>query len=543
MPKGKSMFKTRILLAFVALALVALTQGVIGYFAMITASQNVQKGRVANELLVGYMELLSNKQLLRTQLTNEMTGLDSDPQQSQVYYYNMIRSLDSLDRLAETAKSLSEGEQELVPEHIERKESLVILRKGVDQLGSVMTASDWKFGAVTPQAKRQKLDQVFDVSDGQDLRVALTQSIARERLVTARDRAAANVSLNFMTNVVITAAIALTLFLMLLAFYFVKSLSKPVDRLIRGARALQAGNLSYRIPAHGRSEFAQVAGSMNDMAREIARLRASDQQVREQLEVQVSERTADLQEALHRLEKIELRRRQMFADISHELKTPTTAIRGEAEISLRKKTHDAADCRETLERIVQYTQQLNYIVDDMLTLARSDIDALMLDRKPVDVSVLCQESISFFRPQIAQHGYTVEAEILSNSLVLGDAQRLKQVFNIILDNAIQYSGENSVIRISTASIEDAENIRRCLITIEDNGPGIPEYEVKRVFERHYRGGTAKKIRPDGSGLGLPLAAAIVRAHHGTIELSSEENGGCRVTVNLPAFDSVIEDAV
>eukprot|EP01030_Chromulinospumella_sphaerica_P010386 gene10386-10192_t len=492
------MFKTRILLAFVALALVAVAQGVIGYFAMVTASQNVQKGRVANELLVGYMDLLSNKQLLRTQLTSEMTGLESDPQQSQVYYYNMIRALDTLDRLAETSKGLTRGDQELLPEHQERHQSLIILRKGVDQLGSVMTASEWKFEAVTPQQKRQKLDQIFDVSDGQDLRVALTQSIARERLITARDRAAADVSLNFMTNVVVIATIGLALFMVLLAFYFVRSLSKPVERLIKGAETLQAGNLSYRIPAFGRDEFSQVGRSMNDMAREIARLRANDQQAREQLEVQVSERTNDLQEALHRLEKIELRRRQMFADISHELKTPTTAIRGEAEISLRHGGNSTSECKETLERIVQYTQQLNYIVDDMLTLARSDIDALVLDRRAVDVSTLCHESIAYFRPQISQKGCTVEVQIHSDSLVLGDAQRLKQVLNIVLDNAIQYSGAKAVIRISTASVEDAENMRRCEVTIEDNGPGIPEKELGRVFERHYRGTMAKLLRPDGS---------------------------------------------
>lgn len=537
------MFKTRILWAFVTLALVAIMQGVIGYFAMTTANQNVQKGRVANELLVGYMELLSNKQLLRTQLTKEMAGLDPGPQQNQVYYYNMIRSLDTLDRLAENARRLNRDDPELLPEHLERKESLVILRKGVNQLGSAMTASEWKFEAVTPQAKRQKLDQFFDVSDGQDLRIALTQSIARERLVTARDRTAADVSLDFMSKVVVTAAIALTLFLVLLAFYFVKSLSKPIDRLIKGGQALQAGDLAYRIPAHGRDEFDQVATSMNEMAREIFRLRANDQKVREQLEFQVGERTADLQEALHRLEKIELRRRQMFADISHELKTPTTAIRGEAEISLRRDTQTTEEYRETLVRIVQYTQQLNYIVDDMLTLARSDIDALMLDRKPVDMSVLCNESIAFFRPQITKGRCQIDAQLLSDSMVLGDAQRLKQVFNIILDNAIQYSGTNAVISIGTASIEDAENMRRCLVTIEDNGPGMPPSELARVFERHFRGGLAKRTRPDGSGLGLPLAAAIVRAHHGTIELNSEEGKGTRVTVNLPAFDSMIEDVL
>ncbi len=535
------MFKTRILMAFVALALVAVAQGVIGYFAMVTASQNVQKGRVANELLVGYVELLSNKQRLRVQLTNDMTGLESDPQQSQVFYYNMVRSLDTLDRLARTAKALSKGDQELVPEHLERSDSLLVLRKGVDQLGEVLAASDWRFAPTTPEAKRVQLKQVFDVSDGQDLRVALTQSIARERLVTARDRAAADVSLDFMTNLVITAAVTLTLFLVLLAFYFVKSLSKPVDRLIRGAQALQGGDLTYRIPANGHDEFSLLASSMNEMASEIARLRASDQQVREQLEVQVNERTTDLQEALHRLEKIELRRRQMFADISHELKTPTTAIRGEAEISLRHSAHNSVEYKETLSRIVQYTQQLSYIVDDMLTLARSDIDALMLDRKAVDVSKLCMECVSFFRPQISQKGCVIETRILCEGQVLGDAQRLKQVFNIVLDNAIQYSGQAALIRISTTSIEDGENMRRCVVTIEDNGAGISAHDVNRVFERHYRGSTAKKIRPDGSGLGLPLAAAIVRAHHGTIELSSEENKGCRVTINLPAFESMIEE--
>lgn len=537
------MFKTRILLAFVALAFVAIAQGVIGYFAMITASQNVQKGRVANELLVGYMDLLSNKRMLRTQLTNQLIGLEFDQQQSQIYYYNMLRTLDTLDRLSETSRNLTRGDKELFPEHEERRESLEILRKGVNQLGSIMTTSEWKFEAVTPQTKRQKLNQIFDVSDGQDLRVALTQSIARERLTTARDRAAADVSLNFMTKVVVIAAIGLALFMVALAFYFVKSLSKPVDGLIKGAQALRAGNLSHRIPAFGRDEFSQVASSMNDMAREIARLRANDQQAREQLEVQVSERTNELQEALHRLEKIELRRRQMFADISHELKTPTTAIRGEAEISLRYGTNDAGEHKETLERIVQYTQQLNYIVDDMLTLARSDIDALVLDRRAVDISALCHESITYFRPQISQKGCAVEAQIQSSSLILGDAQRLKQVLNIILDNAIQYSGPNAVIRVSTVSVEDAENMRRCEVTIEDNGPGIPENELGRVFERHYRGTMAKLIRPDGSGLGLPLAAAIVRAHHGTIEISSEENKGCRVTINLPAFDTKIEDSV
>ncbi|HEX4879130.1 MAG TPA: HAMP domain-containing sensor histidine kinase [Limnobacter sp.] len=536
------MFRTRLLMSFVALVLLAILQGAVVYFALAAANQNVQKGRVANELLVGYMDLLSNKQLLRTLLTNELTGLESDPQQTQVHYFNMVRSLDTLDRLAITAEALNQQHPERLPELEERKQSLVILRKGVQQLGVAMSAADWRARSDSTQAIRERLDQIFDVSEGQDLRVALTQSIARERLITARDRTAADASLAFMTTVVVSATIGLSALLILLAYYFLKSLNEPLNRLIKGAQALQAGNLAHRIAASGNDEFSQVARSMNDMAREIARFRTNDQLAREQLEIQVRERTADLQEALHRLEKIELRRRQMFADISHELKTPTTAIRGEAEITIRHLGHSPVDCRETLQRIVQYTQQLSHIVDDMLTLARSDIDALVLDRKQVDVSELCRQSVASFQPQIMERHCHVETHLRSDSMVLGDAQRLKQVFNIILDNAIQYAGKHAMIRISTASAEDDEHMRRCLITIADNGPGIPPEECKRVFERHFRGNLAKVVRPDGSGLGLALAAAIVRAHHGHMVLDSEEGHGTRVTVNLPGFDATIEDA-
>ena len=535
------MFRTKILWSFIALGLIAVLQGAIGYVALDTANQNVQKGRVANELLVGYMDLLSNKQLLRTLLTNELNGLESDPQQSQVHYRNMLRSLDTLDQLAKTAYELNHGNPELLPELTERKQSLVLLRKGVLQLGSAMTASNWKVQAATVQEKRERLKQIFDISDGQDLRFALTQSIARERLITARDRTAADVSLGFMNTVVVTATVALTLVLIALAAYFVGSLSTTLNRLIRGANELQAGNLSHRITALGTDEFSQIARSMNEMAKEISRLRDSDKLAREQLELQVRERTSDLQEALHRLEKIELRRRQMFADISHELKTPTTAIRGEAEISLRHLGAESADARETLQRIVQYTQQLSHVVDDMLTLSRSDIDALVLDRKLVDVSKLCKESIDSFLPQITTMNCTIEQHLLTDGLVLGDAQRLKQVFNIILDNAIQYAGTNALIRITTASVENEEQLRRCHITFEDTGPGLPANEATRVFERHFRGVQAKILRPDGSGLGLSLAAAIVRAHQGLIEFHSEEGNGTCVTVNLPAFDSTIED--
>jgi signal transduction histidine kinase len=118
----------------------------------------------------------------------------------------------------------------------------------------------------------------------------------------------------------------------------------------------------------------------------------------------VAARTAELKGALQALRQADARRRQLFADISHELRTPTTAIRGEAEITLRGRDREAAEYRAALQRIVETSRQLGAVIDDLLAMARSDIDALALARRPIDLAEPLAEALAQAAPLAAERG-------------------------------------------------------------------------------------------------------------------------------------------
>jgi signal transduction histidine kinase len=530
------MFRNKLLLAFLLLGLAALAQGAITAFAIKTANDNVQRGRLANELYAGFIEILSQKHQLRLGLTNAIVGINNDPQQRQVFYSEMLRTLDNLDMLAIKAHRLNRNNLSKEPEHQQRLESIQLLRKGVLQVGEIMETEAYSRRASSPEEKRTLLTNIFDIADEKDLRAVLFQSISRERLATARDRTAADVSLQFMNNVMLVATSTLILCMFALAWYFYLALSRPIDKLVRGATALREGNLDYQIPDLGKNEFANVAESINSMAREIAELSAKDKQIKAELEAQVEERTSDFKETLHRLEKVDLRRKQMFADISHELRTPTTAIRGEAEITLRYSTSDPDDYRTTLTKIVDYSHALSRVIDDMLTLARSDIDAFVLDRQPVCFYDICQRAVTNSHAATQNKRVQLTKPKHLNAWVLGDAQRLEQVLIIGLENALCYSPEGACIEIAAALSTDQEGLSYVTCRIRNEGAGINKKELSRVFDRHFRGIQAQSMRPDGSGLGLSLAKTIVRAHRGTITIDSNENEYTELTISLPILE-------
>ena len=173
----------------------------------------------------------------------------------------------------------------------------------------------------------------------------------------------------------------------LLAIYFTRALRRPLDDLNIGALELQSGNLLHRIPDSRHDEFSRLAQSVNKMAGELYLHRAREAEARQQLEFLVQERTNELELAVEKLEKLDLRRRQLFADISHELRTPTTAIRGEAEITLRGRDKPIDEYKIALGRIVSAAQQLGLVIDDLLTMARSDIDMLAIERANLEVNL------------------------------------------------------------------------------------------------------------------------------------------------------------
>ncbi len=301
--------------------------------------------------------------------------------------------------------------------------------------------------------------------------------------------------------------------------------------------------MQHRIDLTGGDEFADVARSMNAMADELEQHRRREAQQRQVLEATVRERTADLHQANESLRRTDVRRRQLLADISHELRTPTTAIRGEAEVTLRGQDKPVDEYRAALSRIVATSRQLGSVIDDLLAMARTDMETFSLARQPLSLTQPLLDALSQAAALAAEHGVMLKPEGTppERCKVFGDAQRLTQLLMLLLDNAIRYSRPGGEVRWRVEQRDDTVEVR-----VVDAGIGIPPGELAQVFERHFRGDSARRHRASGSGLGLPIARALAQAHGGSLELRSPCNahgdGGTCAVLTLPLWhdpDSVL----
>lgn len=526
-------FQKRLLIAFATLALVSIVQGAMGIWAINLAVQNVQRGRVASDLLTQFLELSANKQRLKTWLSQALITDYPDNKARLHLQETMSLELKKLATLAKKARELDGDNALAFEEHSKRQDALTILTRGIETLNASLSDVLPIAKGTDPAIAWKSISKKFDVAEGRDLRTLLTESIERERAALARDRAVADTSLQLLTRLAFGATLTLALASILLAIYFTRALRRPLEDLSKGALALQSGNLLHRIPDARRDEFSRLAHSVNNMAGELHSHRLREAEARQQLEQLVQARTNELELAVEKLEKLDLRRRQLFADISHELRTPTTAIRGEAEITLRGRDKPLDEYKVALTRIVSASQQLGLVIDDLLTMARSDIDMLALERVNLDVNLPLSEAVSHVQMLGNAKQIQIDAMLSEEVIVLGDSQRLRQLFTLILENAVNYSHPNQVIKVESAIKEISNQANQWCLVISDEGIGIAPEEMPHIFERNYRSASARKLRPEGSGLGLPLAGALVRAHGGHIEVKSQPDIGTQVYIWLP----------
>ncbi len=232
------------------------------------------------------------------------------------------------------------------------------------------------------------------------------------------------------------------------------------------------------------------------------------------------------------LREVDQVRRDFLADVSHELRTPLTVLRGVAEVSLRGQSTDTADLRAAMERIVDEAGHVTRIVEDLFFIARSRAGGLDLRTDIVDLveahAATAREAEALLADRDASVDWQVpETEIL----VEGDLGRLRQLFTILLDNALKYGGSRPRIEART---QVSDGLVR--IDVRDHGPGVPADDLPHVFDRLYRGAASQRAAPSGSGLGLPMARSIVEGHRGKITLENAADGGALVTVTLPHFD-------
>jgi signal transduction histidine kinase len=349
----------------------------------------------------------------------------------------------------------------------------------------------------------------------------------RERALVARERLMGLVGLSRWISV--STALVSVIFSIAAGAMLFRSIRRPIEALMRGTDEIAAGNLPYRIAIDSRDEFGYLAKHFNQMAQELEIQRRKLGEAQAALEHKVAERTLELNHLNGELQRLDHARRQFFADISHELRTPITVIRGEAEVTLRGRNKDAEEYKESLQRILDLSLQLGKLVNDLLFLARAETAHMQFEWEMLDFIELVVNAAEDIRVLAQDKSIEVTLNVAETPVwVRGDKQRLRQVIFILGDNAVRYSNAGSRIAIDLEA-DGTEAVLR----VNDHGIGIPAHDLELIFDRYYRSTNARRSSDDGTGLGLPVAKAIVTAHGGRISAHSSEGAGTTFAVTLP----------
>ena len=530
------MFRRQLSGVLLVLAACIVLQGVGAVFALREAERQVVRGRVASDIHQGFLQLLATKQRLRSWVTQHKIGAGGHAEERDDLLQQMQQGLGELALLAQKAAALGlDGRNS--EEHTARTDALQVLGYNVHELGQALMQLKTLPADMPARLGWDTLTEVFDKSEGRDLRELIAQSITRESAAMQRERLAADATLDRIRWLWIGMALTLALLALGATLYFARALRRPMDELVQGAHMLGQGLLKHRVPLNDQDEFSDVARSMNAMAAALEKHQQQETEHRQRLETEVRERTSALHEANQSLQQTDTRRRTLLADISHELRTPTTAIRGEAEITLRGSERSAAQYREALQRIVATSRQLGSVIDDLLAMARSDMESLSMVHQRVDMSEPLGDALAQAQALAGERHIQINAQAMAPSTVIvtGDAQRLSQLMLLMLDNAVRYSHPAGCVSLRWWCSDEASPTM--VLEVVDQGIGIPAEELHQVFDRHFRGRMARLHRAAGSGLGLPIAKALAQAHGGTLTLESpadETTGtGTRVQLFLP----------
>ena len=285
----------------------------------------------------------------------------------------------------------------------------------------------------------------------------------------------------------------------------------PVRRRLKDVQTaterLGAGDLSARAPEHGGDEVAALARSFNQMADELTR-RARELEAGDQM------------------------RRQLMADVSHELMTPLTAMRGYIEtLTMPEVQLDQQTRQRYMGIVTDETHRLEQIIGDLLDLARLEGGGMTLRHDRADVEQLFNRVSERHEKDLADRGITLTTRVDEAARsVVADADRLEQALQNLAANAIRHTPQGGQIRL-TASRQDDEIV----LTVHDNGPGIPAEHLSLIFNRFYKADASRKASGAGSGLGLSIVKAIVERHGGTI--AARNDNGAIFEIRLPTSPS------
>ena len=280
-----------------------------------------------------------------------------------------------------------------------------------------------------------------------------------------------------------------------------RGMTSPLREMVAAAQAMSRGDYSRRVTATSRDEVGELARAFNAMSAELA--------------------------------EVDRQRRDLIANVSHELRTPITALR-----AILENLVDGVEPPDesTLRTMTSQVERLGGLVDQLLDLSRLEAGVVPLNLSEFAVEALLRRAAE--ESQIAAERRDARNVRLSVSVdpsgleLDGDAERVRQVVANLLDNAIRHSPDGGAVLLDARG--ENGTVR---ITVTDEGPGIPEREAQRVFERFYRADAARASADGGTGLGLAIARWIVDLHGGEIHVERNAPRGCRMVVTLPGVNT------
>lgn len=283
----------------------------------------------------------------------------------------------------------------------------------------------------------------------------------------------------------------------LLAWLVSRWIASPLQRTAEAARAVASGDYRHKLKPEGPDEVRSVAVAFNEM---VQRVQAGQQAMRD-----------------------------FVANVSHELKTPLTSIQGFAQAIIEEAASDPAARRHAAGVIFDESDRLRRLVEDLLDLARFDAGQVRFEREPVDLGAVLRAVIERFGPRAREKGVRLEDQIPPLPTLVGDGDRLAQVFTNLIDNAMEHSPPGGAVEVRGEHQDGWITVH-----VDDSGPGIPAEELTRVFERFYQlDKSRRRGEGRGSGLGLAISREVVQAHGGRLLAQSTMGKGSRFSVQLP----------
>ncbi|MBX3175059.1 MAG: hybrid sensor histidine kinase/response regulator [Gemmatimonadaceae bacterium] len=380
---------------------------------------------------------------------------------------------------------------------------------------------DAAFGPGTPgRARQDEATRIYDeirFTHGQ-----LTRDV-REAIVETQRQAELESALEEWENFLIRIA-AVAIFLLLLVL-LLRVVGRSLERVIRGAEALDAGNY----------EAARLPHVHTAPSRDMARLALTFERLAQSIET----RERQLQSDIEQLKELERLKTDFVSTVSHELRTPLTSMRGALGLMLGGASGDLNPKGRDLLRIaLTNTDRLIRLINDILDIEKIDAGHVSIRRDQLKIAPLLESTIAGLDNFAHDAGVTLSLAPVARIPVNGDSDRLTQVFTNLISNAVKFSPKGSSVEV--AATEAAGEVR---ITVRDHGPGIPSEFASRIFGRFQQAGGAASRRSGGTGLGLAISKAITELHGGRIGFQDAPGGGTVFWVALPVAPRAPEGAL